>query len=85
MVRNWYERVLDPRRPTTVEFDIHPAAGLQTGEGQRDTERVDMRWWKAQKGLDPVWSDGDPSADPPDYVTLRVNACPRTRSSETIC
>ena len=34
------------------------------------------KWWKRQKGLDPVWTDGDPYIDPPDYVTLRGERVP---------
>ena len=46
LVKGWYDRVLDPRRPTTLLFDVHPVSKLQPGEGQRDRERVnaEVRW-----------------------------------------
>ena len=69
LVREWYDRVLDPRRPTSVHIEIHPAGGrpggeartgpeLQPGEGQADREKIvplsGGKCWKSQKGLDPV-------------------------------
>ena len=34
LVREWYDRVLDPRRPTTAPCEFHPAAGRQVGEAR---------------------------------------------------
>ena len=76
LVKGWYDRALDPRRPTALLFDVHPVGKLQPGEGQGDRERVDARWWWAHEGLNPVWTDGDPATDPPDYITLRGESVP---------